>query len=234
VKDAKVPEVKSQVIKKKPSVVGSSSSSSDSDSDDSTTDSATDKKPAFKNAPKKDGNSSDSDSSSSSSSSSSSDSDSTSSDSVSTTSSSESEAEAEIPHITGKIPVKRNAAFSKSKANTGVASIPKEELQVMKKRKTSESGAAVITAVVSIPPTDDVRVSVKDRNTQKNGNSKPPRNVNERFSRIKPQIIPPEQLLDNGYEAKVRSIFGPPARPKSLSSYRAVSPMTTVIVHTRT
>ncbi|KAG1754302.1 SRP40, C-terminal domain-containing protein [Suillus lakei] len=26
--------------------------------------------------------------------------------------------------------------------------------------------------------------------------------MNERFSRIKPQIIPPEQLLDNGYEAK--------------------------------
>lgn len=198
--DAKVPEVKSQVTKKKPSVVGSSSSSSgsDSDSDDSSTDSASDKKPALKNAPKKDGDSSDSDSSSDSSSSSS-ESESTSS-SESTTSSSESESEPEIPPITGKIPVKRDPASSKFKANTGVASIPKEELQVMKKRKTSESGAAVVTAVVSIPPTDDVRVSVKDRNTQKNG--KLPRNVNERFSRIKPQTIPPEQLLDNGYEAK--------------------------------
>jgi hypothetical protein len=207
VKDAKVPEVKSQVTKKKPDVVGSSSSSSgsDSDSDDSSTDSASDKKPALKNAPKKDGDSSDSDSSSDSSSF-----ESTSSDSESTTSSSESESEPEIPPITGKIPVKRDVASSKSKANTGVASIPKEELQVMKKRKTSESGAAVVTAVVSIPPTDDVRVSVKDRNAQKNG--KPPRNVNERFSRIKPQTIPQEQLLDNGYEAKVKSIFGPPAR----------------------
>lgn len=204
--DAKVPEVKSQVTKKKPSVVESSSSSSssesDSDSDNFATDSASDKKPARKDAPKKDGNSSDSDSSSSSSSSSSSDSESTSSDSESTTSSSDSESEAEITPISSKIPVKRDVASSKSKANMGVPSIPKEELQVMKKRKTSESGAAVVTAVVSIPPTDDVRVSVKNRNIQKNGNSKPPRNVNERFSRIKPQIIPSEQLLDNGYEAK--------------------------------
>ncbi|KAG2116531.1 SRP40, C-terminal domain-containing protein [Suillus discolor] len=207
--DAKVPEVKSKVTKKKPSVKGSSSSGSDSDSDDSTTDSASDKKLARKGTQKKDLNSSDSSSSSSSSNSSSSssdssssDSESTSSDSESTTSSSESESEAEITPISGKVPVGRGVASSKSRANTGVASIPKEEMQVTKKRKTSESGAAVVTAVVSTHPTDDVQVSAKVRNIQKNGNGKPPRNVNERFSRIKPQNIPAEQLLDNGYEAK--------------------------------
>jgi len=173
--------------------------SSDSDSDNN---SASDKKLARKDAPKNDGNSSDSDSSSSSPDSSSSDSESTSSDSESTTSSSDSESEAEVTAISGKIPVKRDVASSKSRANTSVASIPKEEVQVTKKRKTSESGAAVVTAVVSTLPTDDVRVSVKNGNIQKNGNNKPPRNVNERFSRIKPQSIPPEHLLDNGYEAK--------------------------------
>lgn len=224
--DGKVPEVRSKVIKKKPSVKGSSSSGSDSDSDknsasdkklackdapknddnssdsDSDNNSASDKKLARKDAPKNDGNSSDSDSSSSSPDSSSSDSESTSSDSESTTSSSDSESEAEVTAISGKIPVKRDVASSKSRANTSVASIPKEEIQVTKKRKTSESGAAVVTAVVSTLPTDDVRVSVKNGNIQKNGNNKPPRNVNERFSRIKPQSIPPEHLLDNGYEAK--------------------------------
>jgi hypothetical protein len=224
--DGKVPEVRSKVIKKKPSVKGSSSSGSDSDSDnnsasdkelarkdapknddnssdsDSDNNSAPDKKLARKDAPKNDGNSSDSDSSSSSPDSSSSDSESTSSDSESTTSSSDSESEAEVTAISGKIPVKRDVASSKSRANTSVASIPKEEIQVTKKRKTSESGAAVVTAVVSTLPTDDVRVSVKNGNIQKNGNNKPPRNVNERFSRIKPQSIPPEHLLDNGYEAK--------------------------------
>ncbi|KAG2364511.1 SRP40, C-terminal domain-containing protein [Suillus spraguei] len=208
--DAKVPDVKSIITKKKSPVKGSSSSSSgsdsDSDSDNLATDSAPNKKLAHKDTPKSDGNSSDSDSSSSSpdsssssSDSSSSDSESTSASSESTTSSSESESEAEITPISGKIPVKRDVVSSKSKTNTSVASIPKEEMQVLKKRKTSESGAAVVTAVVSI---DDVQVSMKNRNTKKNGNSKPPRNVNERFSRIKPQIIPPEQLLDNGYEAK--------------------------------
>ncbi|KAG2061497.1 hypothetical protein BDR06DRAFT_946942 [Suillus hirtellus] len=204
--DAKVPEVKSKVTKKKPSVKGSSSSGSDSDSDDSTTDSASDKKLARKGTQKKDVNSSDpsssSDSSSSSSDSSSSDSESTSSDSESTTSSSESESEAEITPISGKIPVGRGVASSKSRANTGVTSTPKEEMQVTKKRKTSESGAAVVTAVVSTHPTDDVQVSAKVKNIQKNGNGKLPRNANERFSRIKPQNIPAEQLLDNGYEAK--------------------------------
>ncbi|KAG1832655.1 SRP40, C-terminal domain-containing protein [Suillus variegatus] len=75
-------------------------------------------------------------------------------------------------------------------------------MQVTKKRKTSESGAAVVTAVVSTHSTDDVQVSAKVKNIQKNGNGKTPRNANERFSRIKPQNIPAEQLLDNGYEAK--------------------------------
>jgi len=77
---------------------------------------------------------------------------------------------------------------------------------VTKKRKTSESGAAVVTAVAPIPQSDDVG-SFKSKNTQGHGKSKPRPNANERFTRIKPQTIPPEQLLDNGYEAKVSLPF---------------------------
>lgn len=189
--DAKVSEDKSKVAKKKPSIEASSSSGSDSDSDNSTTELTSGKKLARKDAPKKNDDSSDSESSSSSP-------ESSSSDSESTTSSSESESEAEIP-ISDKNPVKGKVASSKSRASTGVASTPKEEIQVMKKRKTSESGAAVVTAVVPVLHTDNVQISIRNKN---DGHSKPPRNVNERFSRIKPQIVPAEQLLDNGYEAK--------------------------------
>jgi hypothetical protein len=65
----------------------------------------------------------------------------------------------------------------------------------------------VVTAVAVIPSNDNEQASVKGRNIQRNGNVKPPRNANERFSRIKPQAIPPEQILDNGYEAKVGHLF---------------------------
>ncbi|OAX39372.1 hypothetical protein K503DRAFT_716593 [Rhizopogon vinicolor AM-OR11-026] len=188
--DAKVPEVKSGIPPKKSSIEESSGSDSDdSDSDDSDSDSSSDKKPVAKAVQNKDGGSSDSESSSSGS-------ESSSSDSESTSSSSESESEAEIKKST------KDSIVSSKSRNVDVSSIPKEETRVTKKRKTSESGAAVVTAVAVIPPGDNVQVSIKNKDIQRNGNSKPHRNANERFSRIKPQAIPQEQLLDNGYEAK--------------------------------
>ncbi|OJA15738.1 hypothetical protein AZE42_05261 [Rhizopogon vesiculosus] len=193
--DAKVPEVKSGVPPKKSSVEESSGSDSDdSDSDDSSSDSLSGKKPVAKAVPNKDGGSSDSESSSSGS-------ESSSSDSESTSSSSESESEAEATRVSVKKSTKDNIVSSKSRS-VDVSSIPKEETQVTKKRKISESGAAIVTAVAVIPPGDNVQVSIKNKDIQRNGGSKPHRNANERFSRIKPQVIPPEQLLDNGYEAK--------------------------------
>ncbi|KAF8844812.1 hypothetical protein BDN67DRAFT_962251 [Paxillus ammoniavirescens] len=64
--------------------------------------------------------------------------------------------------------------------------------QVAKKRKTSETGAAVTTAVA-----DESQEIV---GFQRGG--KPPRRVNERFQRIKPQNITPDLLLDNNYDAR--------------------------------
>ncbi|KIK94288.1 hypothetical protein PAXRUDRAFT_828150 [Paxillus rubicundulus Ve08.2h10] len=64
--------------------------------------------------------------------------------------------------------------------------------QVAKKRKTSETGAAITTAVA-----DESQENVV---FQRGG--KPPRRVNERFQRIKPQDITPELLLDNNYDAR--------------------------------
>ncbi|KAF9246377.1 SRP40, C-terminal domain-containing protein [Melanogaster broomeanus] len=85
---------------------------------------------------------------------------------------------------------------SKSSTNTSdgttVKPVPQADTQVAKKRKTSETGGAVITAVA-----DD---SQKNVPPQKGG--KPPRRVNERFQRIKAQDIPPEQLIDNNYTAR--------------------------------
>ncbi|KAJ8583743.1 hypothetical protein M405DRAFT_828055 [Rhizopogon salebrosus TDB-379] len=223
--DANAPKVKSRIPQKKPST--EESSESDSDSDDSTSESASNKKPVAKVLPKKAGDSSGSKSSSSGSESSSSssasespsdkkpvvkavpkkdgatsDSESSSSSSESSdsesssSSSSESESEAETKSL-----IKVKVASSKASIG-GVASTPKEETQVAKKRKTSESGAAVVTAVAEISRSDSEQTPIKSKNIHKNGNNKPHRNANERFSRIKPQVIPPEQLLDNGYEAK--------------------------------
>ncbi|KAH7914008.1 SRP40, C-terminal domain-containing protein [Hygrophoropsis aurantiaca] len=87
-------------------------------------------------------------------------------------------------------------------AANSVTAPNREELQVIKKRRTTEDGSAVATAVLTTARDhQDTNIEVSVSSNGK-GNGKPPRKTNERFSRIKPQNLPTEYMFDNGYEAK--------------------------------
>jgi hypothetical protein len=78
-------------------------------------------------------------------------------------------------------------------------------VRVAKKRRTSEGGAAVITAVVST--VQEVPTIQPTSHAQRNEKSKQRKQMNERFSRVQPDKIPVHNMKDNRYESKVRCIF---------------------------
>lgn len=89
---------------------------------------------------------------------------------------------------------------SESEDDSESESQREEDMHVTKKRKTSENGAAVTTAVAA--GSQEIA-----RGSQ--GKEKPPPNVKERFQRVKVQNFTPELLLNNGYEARVGDELSP-------------------------
>lgn len=90
----------------------------------------------------------------------------------------------------------------KSATTTGLspATASLGEVRATKKRRTSESGAAIATATITLeeraPDTPQLRI---------NGtNGKPGRKVNTPFRRVDPDKVPVTSLMDNRYIQKVR------------------------------
>lgn len=89
---------------------------------------------------------------------------------------------------------------SESEDESDSDSQPKEDTRATKKRKTSENGAGVTTAVAT-GSREIARASQR--------NEKPLPKVRERFQRVKVQNLAPDLLLNNGYEAKVGNELSP-------------------------
>jgi hypothetical protein len=142
-----------------------------------------------------DSDSSDSDSSSKSSTSDGSDAESSpsSSDSSSDSDSSDEEEAKKAPPKTEDKGSSTSESSSDSEDESDSSSQHEEDAPVVKKRKTSENGAAVTTAVAS---------GSQQLARASQGKVKPPLKVRERFQRVKVQNLAPDLLLDNGYEAR--------------------------------
>jgi hypothetical protein len=72
-----------------------------------------------------------------------------------------------------------------------------DDMQVTKKRRTTEGGASVATAVV---------VNIAEGNgggAERGKNGKPARKVNAPFRRVDPDKVNPTVMMDNRYEVKV-------------------------------
>jgi hypothetical protein len=149
-----------------------------------------------------DSDSSDSDSSSKSSTSDGSDAESSpsSSDSSSDSDSSDEEEAKKAPPKTEDKGSSTSESSSDSEDESDSSSQHEEDAPVVKKRKTSENGAAVTTAVAS---------GWQQLARASQGKVKPPLKVRERFQRVKVQNLAPDLLLDNGYEARVGNESSP-------------------------
>jgi hypothetical protein len=80
-----------------------------------------------------------------------------------------------------------------------------DEVKVTKKRRTSESGAAIPTAMTNT--VQEKKKGPKSTNRIKGENGNPGRKVNTPFRRVDPDIVPVHVIKDNRYEAKVGVFF---------------------------
>lgn len=91
-----------------------------------------------------------------------------------------------------------------SKTKTA-AQIDKDQVQTVKKRRTSLDGSSVVTATAITTQVDDN--DSQPSSWMKGGNGRPKRTINERFKRVDASKV--ESIADNSYVAKVRKFADP-------------------------
>jgi hypothetical protein len=95
-------------------------------------------------------------------------------------------------------PKRENSASTDPSSEAGTPEAQVEQVQVTKKRRTDRDGTAVTTATTLTVRQEETGPMSTGRIK---GNSKPGRQVNERFRRVDPSKM--EAIADNRYVAKV-------------------------------